>query len=81
VLCLVPTAAAGGIAPLRAFSSAAVTAETLALRSRGAAVRTITPDAASAEALGLNLMDPSRVEEVLDAAFRQGRATRLTASA
>jgi NTE family protein len=72
VLCLVPTAAAGGVAPLRAFSSAALAAETLALRSRGARVRTITPDAASADALGLNLMDPGRVEPVLDAAFAQG---------
>jgi NTE family protein len=72
VLCLVPTAAAGGIPPLRAFSSAALAAETLALRSRGADVRTIAPDPASTAALGINLMDPSRVEEVLDAAFAQG---------
>ncbi len=83
VLCLAPTAAAGGIPPLRAFSSAALAAETLALRSRGAEVRTIAPDAASTRALGVNLMDPGRVEEVLDAAFRQGLGPDelLTASA
>jgi NTE family protein len=74
VLCLVPTALEGGIAPLRAFSLAAVAAETLALRARGAEVRTLLPDDASAAVMGRNLMDPSRSEEVLDAAFAQGRA-------
>ena len=74
ILCLVPTALAGGIAPLRAFSLAAVAAETLAVRSRGASVRTLVPDAASAAAMGANLMDPRRSEDVLDAAFAQGRA-------
>ena len=72
VLCLVPTALAGGIAPLRAFSLAAVVTETLALRSRGATVRTVVPDDASAAAMGANLMDRRRVEGVLDAAFAQG---------
>ena len=52
VLCLVPTALEGGLAPLRAFSLAAVAAETLAVRSRGAEVRTIVPDAASAAVMG-----------------------------
>jgi NTE family protein len=74
VLCLVPTALEGGIAGMRAFSLAAVAAETLAVRSRGAEVRTIAPDAASAALMGRNLMDPSRSEAVLDAAFAQGRA-------
>ena len=72
VICLVPTALAGGMAPLRAASLTAVVAETLALRSRGATVRTVVPDDASAAAMGANLMDRSRVEEVLDAAFAQG---------
>src|SRR4051794_36381802 len=72
VLCLVPTALAGGIAPLRAFSLAAVVAETLALKRRGAEVRTVVPDDASAAVMGANLMDRSRVEEVLDAAYAQG---------
>ena len=74
VLCLVPTALEGGLAPLRAFSLTAVAAETLALRSRGAEVRTIVPDAGSAAVMGANLMDPRRSEDVLDAAFAQGRA-------
>ena len=56
VLCLVPTAALGAArspaGALRAFTSTAVAAETLALRSRGAQVRTITPDAASARGDG-----------------------------
>jgi hypothetical protein len=68
----VPTALAGGLAPLRAFSLAAVAAETLALRSRGAEVRTVVPDDASAAAMGANLMDGGRVEQVLDAAYAQG---------
>jgi len=74
VLCLVPTALEGGLAPLRAFTQAAVAAETLALRGRGATVRTIAPDAASAAVMGADLMDPRRSEDVLDAAFAQGRA-------
>ena len=69
-----PTALEGGIAPLRAFSLAAVAAERLAVRARGAEVRTLVPDDASAAAMGRNLMDPSRSEAVLDAAFAQGRA-------
>ena len=59
---------------LRAFSLAAVAAETLAVRARGAEVRTIVPDDASAAVMGMNLMDGSRSEDVLDAAFAQGRA-------
>jgi NTE family protein len=71
VLCLAPTAAAR---PLRAATSAAVVAEEMALRGRGMRVRTVVPDAASAAAMGSNLMEPGRVEDVLDAAFAQGRA-------
>jgi NTE family protein len=74
ILCLVPTALEGGIAPLRALSLAAVAAETLAVRSRGAEVRTIVPDARSAALMSRNLMDPGPSERVLDAAFAQGRA-------
>jgi NTE family protein len=72
VLCLVPTALPGAMAALRAFSLAAVVAETLALRRRGAEVRTIVPDDASAAVMGPNLMDRGRVEAVLDAAYAQG---------
>jgi NTE family protein len=78
VLCLVPTAAPGAArspaAALRAFTTTAVATETLALRARGAEVRTIVPDAASSAVMGVNLMDPRRSEAVLDAAFAQGRA-------
>ncbi len=72
VLCLVPTGA--GFAALRAFTRGRLSAETLALRSRGARVRTILPDDASTTAMGANLMDGSRVEQVLDAGFAQGRS-------
>jgi len=78
VLCLVPTAALGSargaLGALRAFSTSALVTETLALRARGAHVRTITPDAASAAVMGMNLMDSGPSETVLDAAFAQGRA-------
>jgi NTE family protein len=77
VLCLAPTAGGG---PLRPVTSAALIAEELALRARGMRVRTLAPDAASAAAMGLNLMDARRTEVVLDAAFAQGRAL-ATASA
>ena len=71
VLCLAPTATAG---PLRAPTSAALVTEEIALKARGMHVRTVTPDAASARAMGQDLMDQGHVEGVLDAAFAQGRA-------
>jgi NTE family protein len=74
ILVLVPTALEGGMGALRAFSLAAVAAETLAVRARGAEVRTIVPDDMSAAVMGSDLMDGSRSEDVLDAAFAQGRA-------
>jgi NTE family protein len=77
VLCLVPTAslpaARTPAGALRAFSTTALVAETLALRARGAEVRTIGPDAESAGAMAPDLMDGRRAEDVLDAAFAQGR--------
>jgi NTE family protein len=76
VLCLAPTAGAG---PLKAVTRAALAAEQMALRARGMRVRSVTPDGASAAAIGQNLMNGSRVEDVLDAAFAQGRG--LTARA
>ena len=72
VLCLAPTAGAG---PLRAATSAALVAEEMALKARGMRARIITPDAASATAMGPDLMDVGRVEATLDAAFAQGRIT------
>jgi NTE family protein len=76
VLCLAPTAGAG---PFRPFTAAALVAEEMALRARGMRVQVITPDDTSAAAIGANLMDAGRVEEVLDAAFAQGRALRASA--
>jgi NTE family protein len=78
VLCLNPTASLpAGRAPfraLRAFSRSAAAAETLALRARGATVRTIGPDARAAEAMGVNLMNRTRVPQVLAAGYAQGKA-------
>jgi NTE family protein len=74
VLCLAPTATAG---PLRAPTNTALVAEEMALKARGMRVRTVTPDAAAVMAIGQNLMDRSRAEGVLDAAFAQGRAMAL----
>jgi len=76
VLCLAPTAGAG---PFTAVTKAALVAEEMALIARGMRVRTIVPDTAAAAAIGTNLMQADRVEEVLDAGFAQGRT--LTASA
>ena len=59
---------------LRAASRASAATEALALRARGAEVEMIGPDEDSAAAMGADLMDRSRVEEVLDAAVAQGRA-------
>ena len=71
VLCLAPTAAAG---PLRAATTATLIPEEMALKARGMRARIVTPDAASAAAMGPSLMDGGRAEAVLDAAFAQGRA-------
>jgi NTE family protein len=77
VLCLNPTgslrptvaAPAGAIGPIsRTLSNG----EALALRHRGAKVRTINPDGASSEAMGVNLMDPNRRQAVIAAAHAQG---------
>jgi NTE family protein len=71
VLCLAPTAGAG---PFRAVTTASLVAEEMALRARGMRVRLVVPDAASANAMGPSLMEQGRAEDVLDAAFAQGRA-------
>jgi NTE family protein len=75
VLCLVPTAGAA-LAPLRTASAAAAGYEGMALRARGADVRTITPDEASLAAIGPDLMNPRRRTAVAAAGYAQGR--RLT---
>jgi NTE family protein len=78
VLCLNPTASLAAsrsvFGALRAFSQSAALAETLALRARGAKVRTIAPDDRAAGVMGVNLMDRGRVDEVLAAGYAQGRA-------
>ena len=77
VVCLNPTAslpsASRALGALRTASRASAATEALALRARGAEVEVIGPDEASAAAMGPNLMDRSRVEDVLDAAVAQGR--------
>ena len=60
------------IGVLRRVSRTAAAVETLALRRRGAAVRTFAPSADSATEMGLNLMDRGRTARVLAAGYRQG---------
>ena len=77
VLCLsvaasLPVALSSPLGFLRAAARSGEAVETLALRRRGASVRTIGPDADSAEALGPNLMDARRAPGALAAGYRQG---------
>jgi NTE family protein len=76
VLCLNPTAslASAGdlIGVVRRVSRSAAAVEMLALRRRGATVRTFAPSAAAASEMGLNLMDRRRSQAVLAAGYRQG---------
>jgi NTE family protein len=71
VLCLNPTAV---LRPLSSVTNAAALAESLALKARGAHVRTIRPDRDAAEAMGSNFMDRRRAPEALAAGYAQGRA-------
>ncbi len=48
------------------------------LQSRGSNVQVIAPDAASLEAIGANILDPSRCAQVATTALRQGHATAAT---
>ena len=77
VLCLNPTGSLGAngelpiaIGPL---SRTLAGLEALALRSRGAHVTTVAPDAASVAAIGPSLMDGRRRAEVVAAGVAQGR--------
>jgi NTE family protein len=77
VLCLnvtasLPLALSSPLGALRAAARTAETVETQALRRRGARVRTIGPDAASAAAIGANLMDDRLAGDALAAGYRQG---------
>ncbi len=86
VLCLNPTGSlrpgreslAGVFGPL---SRTAVASEALALRHRGASVQTVNPDAASAEAMGVNLMSRSRRGAVMAAGHAQGLALAASSGA
>ncbi len=79
VLCLNPTGSlrpqrgslAGAFGPL---SRAAGASEALALRHRGARVTLVHPDGASAEAMGIDLMNPARRAAVISAGYAQGLA-------
>jgi NTE family protein len=78
VLCLNVSAperpgAAGPLDALRSLARAAAAAETVVLRRRGAEVQMIGPSAEAARAIGPNLMDPGRREQVLAAGYLQGR--------
>jgi NTE family protein len=76
VLCLNPTASIAPrsalLAVMRNVSRSAVSIETLALRRRGAAVKTIAPNAECAEAMGTDFMAREPRTRVLDAGYRQG---------
>jgi NTE family protein len=63
-----------GMAAMRRAFRVAAELETQNLRRRGARVQRVGPDAAAAEAIGPELMDPRPRNAVLFAGFRQGRA-------
>lgn len=76
VLCLDPVAGLGGddrrMAALRGAFRVAAAIELQTLRRRGAHVRHVMPSAAAADAMGPNLMAPSRAGLALAAGYRQG---------
>jgi NTE family protein len=77
VLCLnpmsgleIPLASPYGI--LRAIAGGASALETMAVRSRGASVRTLGPEADAARLMAPNLMDPRPRDEVRAGGYAQG---------
>jgi NTE family protein len=76
VLCLNPTASLTTshtmLTVMRNVARSAVSVEALALRRRGARVKTIAPNAESAAAMGSNFMDQQPRTRVLAAGYRQG---------
>ena len=76
VLCLNPTASLTPsyalLTVIRNVARSAVSIESLALRRRGAAVRSVAPNAESAAAMGSNFMDQEPRSRVLVAGYRQG---------
>jgi NTE family protein len=77
VLCLVPAAVHRAVGPVAARVlarswQAAIAVEAAGTRSRGAQVTIIGPDARSSAAMGTDLMDASRRDQVASAGFEQG---------
>jgi NTE family protein len=76
VLCLNPTANLAPVQTLlsvvRNVSRSAVSLEGLALRRRGAAVKSVAPNAECAAAMGSNFMSSEPRTRVLSAGYRQG---------
>jgi NTE family protein len=76
VLCLSPTAGILGddrlVSIVRRVAQSATVIESLALRRRGAQVRTVAPNVQSASAMGNNFMDRARRQSALAAGYRQG---------
>lgn len=76
VLCLNPTAGINGphtlVGVARRLARSAVSVEALALRRRGAVVRTVAPDTESSAAMGGDFMDPEPRSRVLAAGYTQG---------
>ncbi len=76
VLCLNPTASLTAshpvLAVMRNAARSAVSVESLVLRRRGAAVKTVAPNAECAAAMGSNFMDQEPRTRVLAAGYRQG---------
>lgn len=76
VLCLNPTAGINGthtlVSVARRLARSAVSVEALALKRRGAIVRTVAPDLEAAAAMGGDFMDPEPRRRVLAAAYQQG---------
>jgi len=76
VLCLNPTASLTTrhtmLAVMRNVARSAASIEGLALRRRGARVKTIAPNAECAAAMGSNFMDQEPRSRVLSSGYRQG---------
>jgi NTE family protein len=72
VLCLDPTAALRS--PVRQAFRVAIAVELQILRARGARVRHVGPDAATAAAMGEDFMARTAAEPALAEGYRQGRA-------
>jgi NTE family protein len=76
VLCLNPTASLANthrlLTVMRNVARSAASVESLVLRRRGAAVKTVAPNAECAAAMGSNFMDTEPRTRVLAAGYRQG---------